>query len=528
MTKTPFSKKKYFLALLCICYSFALLRAQDLHVYYNAQTEATTYLYKGDTLTNPQVKKAGTIFVHVEELNNYLYKIELDVSREDIVSSTASSNPLKDILRSSIQSLVLPSYSGSGSYPSTSDYPYDTGINQLDNTTIDLPSGFAGNSKEAELASLKTTLLQHLISLEGIEKKIQSHFEKITTIVERDKVRQIAIVDVENLKYHPTIPPSRLKTLTKEYVDKIFGKPIQEVSLDDLLLVSKPQAEIASNLQLLHQDIAQYQTGLQSLDSIQLSLSSLVMDAEEYQTIKTIATDFTQKANDYAGRVQENLTQIAQVAPIQEENSFQALSTFRLSAEEIMLNDFSQTFSVPVNSDRTSISIKTLIKDSLNINGNRTAAINTKPINVPSTGDLKISASVGLGFSQFFETPKEYFTKNRIITSAETNSFAPSVVSFIHFYPQRQQGFTLGGSFGVGIPIGASNGQSTSFFLGASSIFGRSERIVLTAGVMTGKVNQLGNGFREGEAFDTSFGVPLPVSSTYELGLFVGFSFSFL
>lgn len=499
-----------------------------MHVYYNAQTEATTYLYKGDTLSNPQVKKAGTIFVHVEELNDYLYKIELEVSREDIVSSTAASNPLKDILRSSIQSLVLPSYSGGvGSYPSSSDYPYDTGINQLDNTNIEVPSGFTGNSLEAELASLRTALLQHLISLERIEKKIQSHFEAITTIIERDKVRQIAIVDVENLKYHPTIAPARLKTLTKEYVTKIFEKPIQEVSLDDLLVLSKPQEDIDRNLQLLHQEIAQYQQGLQSLDSIQLSLSTLNMEAEEYQSIKTMATDFTQKANEYARGIQENITHIQQATPVLGENSFQELSKFRLSAEEIITNEFSQTFSVPVNSDRTSINIKTLIKDSLDINGNRTA-INAKPITIPSVGDLKISASVGLGFSQFFETPKEYFTKNGTISSTETNSFAPNIVSFIHFYPQRQQGFTLGGSFGVGIPIGANNAQSTSFFLGASSIFGRSERIVLTAGAMTGKVDQLGNGFQEGEAFDTSLGVPLPVSSTYELGLFVGFSFSFL
>ena len=503
-----------------------MLSAQDLHIYYNAQTEVTTYLYKGDTLTNPQVKKTGTIFVHVEELNDYLYKIELEVVREDIVSSTTGSNPLQDILRSSIQSLVLPSYSGSSSFL-TMDTSNEAWIKEVENTIIEVPSGFLGNSKEEELVTLKAALLQHLIELEGIEKNIQRHFDEIATVIEREKVQQIAIVDIENLKYHPTIPPSRLKALVHEYVDKIFGKPIQEVSLNDLLLVSKPQETIAHNLQLLHRDIAQYQDRLPSLDSIQSSLSILELETEEHNAIRRITTDVVQKVNEYTRFVQENLTQIQQESPLVKENNFDTLSKFRLSAEEIATNDFIQIFTVPVKTDRTSINIKTLIKDSLTTNK---AVVNAKPIIVPSVGDLKINASVGLGFSLFFENPKEYFIKNEKIGSTEINGFVPNITSFIHFYPQRQKGFTMGGSFGVGIPAGSNNNQSTqssaSFFLGASSIFGRTQRIVLTTGLMTGKLKRLGKGFQEGETYDSSF--DLPITSTYKLGLFVGFSFSFL
>ena len=79
----------------------------------------------------------------------------------------------------------------------------------------------------------------------------------------------------------------------------------------------------------------------------------------------------------------------------------------------------------------------------------------------------------------------------------------------------------------MGLPI-ANDNQSTSFFLGLSSLFGRMERIILTGGLMTGKRQELANGFKVGEAFDTNLGVALPLEGTYKLGGFIGLSFSFL
>jgi hypothetical protein len=63
------------------------------------------------------------------------------------------------------------------------------------------------------------------------------------------------------------------------------------------------------------------------------------------------------------------------------------------------------------------------------------------------------------------------------------------------------------------------------FFLGPSLIFGNSQRLVLSLGLMGGKVESLAKGFKVGDAFDPDNG-DLPTKGKYNLGMFMGLSFN--
>jgi len=153
--------------------------------------------------------------------------------------------------------------------------------------------------------------------------------------------------------------------------------------------------------------------------------------------------------------------------------------------------------------------------------------IQLAPIKIPVYGGIKINASVGVNFGQYFNKPQTYFLKDSTIVGEDGDSFLPFITSFVHFYPQGRKSVSVGGSLGIGIPLsGAESGfQSTTFFLGPSLFFGTGERLVVNFGLMGGKVNRLSRGYEVGDDFvgDESF---IPLQSLYELGLFAGFSFN--
>ena len=79
---------------------------------------------------------------------------------------------------------------------------------------------------------------------------------------------------------------------------------------------------------------------------------------------------------------------------------------------------------------------------------------------------------------------------------------------------------------GIGIPLGGSAGfESASFFLGPSLYIGHSNRLILNAGVMGGKVERLGAGYRIGDELLSSQAI-IPLQSKYDFGVYFGLSFN--
>ena len=80
---------------------------------------------------------------------------------------------------------------------------------------------------------------------------------------------------------------------------------------------------------------------------------------------------------------------------------------------------------------------------------------------------------------------------------------------------------------GVPYPSYFAGAQFIHFLLGPSLIFGQSERIALSAGLMGGRTDRLGQGYQVGDSLISEAGT-VPLRSVYELGFFVGLSFNVL
>ena len=162
--------------------------------------------------------------------------------------------------------------------------------------------------------------------------------------------------------------------------------------------------------------------------------------------------------------------------------------------------------------------------DSLQRQGLKT--IELAPVAVSVFGGMRVRASVGLNFSQFFSRPQTFFVRDTTLQSSSKDAFVPVLTSFVHFYAPSRKSVSVAGSFGVGFPLGGGeNLQSISFFLGPSLLFGKSERIVLNAGLMGGKSEKLSQGYEVGDTYISDSNLA-PTISVYELGYFIGVSFN--
>ena len=100
--------KKIFLCLI-YCFGLLYLPAQDLHIYYDTQTESLKYVSGGTEILQPEVAKGSNVFLHIQNYNNYLYEVEVEANDIKIIvpSNTEDSNPFAGLLSGSLPGLNL-------------------------------------------------------------------------------------------------------------------------------------------------------------------------------------------------------------------------------------------------------------------------------------------------------------------------------------------------------------------------------------------------------------------------------------
>ena len=148
-----------------------------------------------------------------------------------------------------------------------------------------------------------------------------------------------------------------------------------------------------------------------------------------------------------------------------------------------------------------------------------------KTFKLETRGGMRFNTGIGLGFARFFDPAQDFDVRDNTIVADNKDFVQPALTTFVHFYAENRRGFTVAGTFGLGIPISGGNISSLNFFLGPSLLFGRAQRIVFSGGIMTGPVKRLAKGLHVGDAFDPNGG-DIPQQTRYELGYFVGISFN--
>jgi hypothetical protein len=148
----------------------------------------------------------------------------------------------------------------------------------------------------------------------------------------------------------------------------------------------------------------------------------------------------------------------------------------------------------------------------------------TKSFKVKVSGGLKIDPSVGITFPSYFGSAKDYFTRgDTLIVETKGDNYIPNISAFVNFYPYTGKAVNFGGTFGIGIPIKGSK-IAPNFFVGGAMILGSKYRVTLTAGMATGPVTRLANGYEVGQKLEIYD--DMETTTKYAIGFYSGLSFS--
>jgi hypothetical protein len=92
-----------------------------------------------------------------------------------------------------------------------------------------------------------------------------------------------------------------------------------------------------------------------------------------------------------------------------------------------------------------------------------------------------------------------------------------------HCYRQSYRPFTVGGSFGLSVPIEGT--KDFMYMAGLSGIIGKKQRVIINVGGLGGKVEKLSDGYTNGSALVSTYS-EVPVKSVFDFGVFVGVTFN--
>ncbi len=523
--------KTSYIAFLCLCmFMFAgTITAQDLHIYYDAQTNKSRYEYAGKPVTKPKVKKGGNIFVHVENFNNYLYDLEVATEEKEIKIATSSFSPLPNSLFGG--GGISDIYSGGNDYdPLGMDSGVDEGYDDLSDLDFG-GGGFAEGSASAKrVKRLKADFDALALDMTKTEKQLKSISNQVDGYKEAQIIKRMALTETEKLRYNPNLSPSQIKKLSTEYLQTALeADSPDDIDLSALIVQSDGRKNLKEKLNTLDSKHREYKTQVGQLESIGKELEGYKSEDGEVAMFYHKVDKIHENAMLVENNVKQQREEIVSLLEAAEEEDLETHAALRYAFEEITTNDFSEVYRTNAAGDELELDLNLSLKDSVASRA-PTAPNNVEmaAINVPVFGGLKINASVGLSFGQFFSRPQNYYIRDSIILAEEQDAFNPYLTSFIHFYPQSVGMISIGGAVGVGLPMSSDDGlQSTTFFLGPSLIIGKGERIVINAGIMGGKVKRLSQGFEVGDVFHSDADI-VPTHHPYELGGFVGVSFNLI
>ncbi len=501
-----------------------LLSAQDLHIYYDAYSDSVYYLLGGKPVDRPIVRKGNQVFMHVHNYNNYLYRAEVKTDRrESALAQGSSLSPLSKLLSKggggNIAGLFFGATDAGGEIP---DLDLEDQLNR---------GGF-GIDKAAmkklveEMQTLETQFTETQDELETLDKDMVKIQKKVQNALETQQIQAFAAEEIQRLRYDPRLSPAQIKKLTAEYMTRIFDDTDpQQLDLSKVLekanaaeLLNTQKAEYDKKLAEYDEKVEVLKTTYGALQDARFNFENSNVGAFRGAAKKLVASSEKNKEihRTNIGRVEGKMGEIASL-------DAQTLTQLRTDYLITMENDFSKTIREAASGDKMSLQV--LLTPAVDSGA---AIRELAPIEVAVYGGFQVNASVGLSFGQFFTRPLEYFVRDSTIQSSKLDAFTPYLSSYFHFYSQSRGAVSAGGSFGVGIPLGNGAGfESLAFFLGPSLMFGRNDRIVLSAGIMGGKTRQLAGGYSVGDTFEADADL-LKTESRYNLGYFVGLSFNLL
>lgn len=495
-------------------------QAQDLHAYYDVLADTVSFVKNGKVVTQPEVKRGSQVIVHILNYNNYLYDLEIEVEEKQIQLNRGTqdnSMALGDASSgSSMLGLIL---GGTGMGMGIPGFASISGL-------IDGQMGFASTTlsetqkaQEIRVKAIEEELSAHMSDLKRKEKRLSDLEDEIPTLLEAIELERFAHDEIYRIRLDPYLTPVQIKTMAMEYAAIIFKETDPEkINFAALRALENSHDKLKAHLNEYKVIKTQYKT---TASKIQEGLVEL----ETFDLPHTTLDEYIQSVKMYHNLVQsreviyeERSNQISAVVEEVKGLSLDNLITLRTIYGALLTNTFSKTYPFDASGETMIFRITMIPLEA----GIKAGVLERKlaPFKVNVVGGLKVTSSVGLGFSQFFQQPLSYYVRDSIIRSNKRDAFIPQLTSFVNFYYPRSGFVNWGGSIGVGIPITGGDGlQSLSFFIGPSVILGQTGRIILSTGLMGGRVAKPSQGYQVGDVFEGDPAL-FTTENHYQLGYF--------
>lgn len=474
-----FKKPVKSILLLCLCLFHLNVFSQHLLVQYDNQRDIFRYfeVSKKNTqkeIFRPIVPKNGQVRVEVINFNPFLYNARATNSSK----TYGSQNTLHFFNLISPLGLNL------------------AGSNFLSEITETVEEKSRGGLFADPRASVTyESLIQSYNSLYQAEQVINS----IDYVLEK----------INKLKYNAYLPADSIKVYTQRLVASIMLNP-QPQSVDFLKKGSEIQDAIVNGSKRMAQQSEQFLVAYQKFAETRGRSGGFEGEGLQDQ-VKNWNVTVQELADNY-----------------QHTALMQKLSILESEFQEIINTPFVFNTTEMAKGDELTIHLDFYHNPKgsdayRDVDISQLTPFKQKDITVSVKGDMKLNTSLGLAFPGFMNND-EFINKDSIIMQTSGDNYTPNIAAYLNFYPYSGRNVTLGGTFGVGVPISSDN-RNFNFLFGSSILLGSEGKVAFHFGATLGQVNVLDRGFEVGENLGSNL-LDVPTRTAYNWGWFAGISFS--
>ncbi len=511
----------------------AALSAQEVHAFYDLFDDSLTFQRDGKAVKKPRLRRGDRVVVHFTEFNPYLFTASSEVVTETDPSALsptdgfAGASPLAMLMPGMMG--TMPGVSAFLTGGDTSKHPLafmDKPLLSLGAASFRLNDLF---SKEQSRSDLDLPAVQaQLADLARIQTEMQQVVGELEEARLSSIAAQMAAPFFEDVAHRPDLRPSLIKKMGMEYASLIYpGKSVAELEVRDAFAWQSRaarRAQLLGEFESLQKEYAQKSA---SMDITARQMANLDLRMEAFEKFTADLTALGKRNSDFQKQATRFLA-AERADPASAGMTLAEVVAMQVRLRELASQSFTYETVVNLEAETTILSTTFTPIDSM---GKAAATSSgpsgkTKTIRFETAGGMRFTSGLGLAFGGFGGASEDFSVRNGAIVAEEDSPFTPLLASFAHIYPRKKGRMAIGGSFGVGIPLGGGSVQMPHFFFGPSLFFGSGQRLSLTGGLMLGPVRKLAKGYAVGDAFDLNVAGELPTRSRYERGWFAGFSFN--
>jgi hypothetical protein len=369
----------------------------------------------------------------------------------------------------------------------------------LDSMSFDNYTKFMANLN-SELDSLETVYSSQMYSLKGYELKLQNvtgaslKVDQLFDALEKSKVLKNAIV---------TIAQSNVLDSTKA-----------SKQLADL------EEQISATINLL---------SIKS--SFEEAISDFNTKHQEYLANSDVQEKFKHEAQEVIASVKKLKEEVDRINALTKKSDYIKIAQDIKVLKSELLNPNSYiAVSNPIQAKEDEVKFDIKITPKSTVNANLLTTTTNFTTQIPVSGGVKIDFStglicnIGLNDAKYSSSIAEDSTSFSLSKDRNNNQLGLSLGAFMHFYKKNEKNHHWAGTFGLG--LNSTDLNDLEVYFGASKIFGKQERVILSGGLAISKVAYLKGSLDEDVQIDYAKFTDEFTEKAFRVGGFLSFSYN--